>query len=182
MSDESHTNQSSFQRVTQDVLDLFELQMQLLSVDSQEAKRKLTTAIACGAIAATLAGSALTVVMIGGGFLLGELTGVSSGGSLLMVSGAVFAVLGWIAFSAIKNAASAMSETKSEFTENLRWMKATLISPKKSPRNQLRRDSFDGYESDATRTSGWNGSRTRRITQTLLHVGRSDSVSSLVGS
>ncbi|MGB7327313.1 MAG: phage holin family protein [Rubripirellula sp.] len=161
MSNDPYSNQSSFQRVTQDVLDLFELQMQLLSVDSQDAKRKLTTAVACGAIAATLAGSALTVVMLGGGVLLGETTGLSTGGSLLIVGAAVFAVvaiLGWVALSAIKKAASAMSETKSEFTENLRWLKATLVSPKTSPRNQIRRESFDDFETARSRASGWNGS------------------------
>ncbi len=161
MSIESQSEQSSFQRVTRDVLDLFELQMELLSVDSQEARRKLTTAAVCTAIAATLAGSALTVTMIGGGLVLGELTELSTGGALLIVAGVIFvivAILGWMALSAIKTAAFAMRETKSEFTENLRWLKATLVSPRTSPRNQIRRESFNEHEYASSRPSGWNGS------------------------
>lgn len=173
MSQEPYANQSSFQRVTQDIVDLFELQMQLLSVDSFEAKRKLTKAIACAITAVTLAGSALTVVMIGAGVLLDELTELSTGASLLIVSGVVFAIvalLGWLAITAIKKAASAMSETKSEFSENLRWLKATILTPKTSARNQIRRDSFDDHDHEAasSRASGRNGSDSvnRRTTPT----------------
>ncbi|TWT65034.1 phage holin family protein [Allorhodopirellula solitaria] len=136
---------SSFQRVVRDVLDLLELQMQLIAVDSEAAKRSLIRAVACGAVALALAGSALTVAMVGAGFVLGEFTQLTTGGSLLIVSVAFFLIvasLGWVAFRAILAASAAMSETKSEFTENLRWLKATLISPQTSARNQLRRESF----------------------------------------
>ena len=160
-SDNTYPYHSSFRRVTQDVLDLVELQLELLSVDSQEARRKLATAVVCGAVAVMLAGSALTVVLVGGGFLLNEWSQLSTGSSLLIVGGAVCAIvvlLGWIALTAVKKAAYAMSETKSEFAENLGWLKATLISPKTSPRNQLRRDSFDVCDSDSSRASDWRGS------------------------
>lgn len=136
---------SSIQRVVRDVLDLCELQLQLLSVDSQAAKRKLTTAITCGVVAATLAGSALTVVMIGGGLLLGEATSLSPAGGLLLSGGLTFAlvaVLIVLAIKAVAAAAAAMNETKSEFAENLRWLKATLISPETSTRNQMRSETF----------------------------------------
>lgn len=136
---------SSFQRVVRDVLDLCELQMQLISVDSQAAKRSLVRAIACGATAMALAGSALTVAMVAAGVLLGELTELTPGGALLVVSAVFFllvAILGWLALKAVLAASAAMSETKSEFAENLRWLKATLISPQTSARNQLRRESF----------------------------------------
>lgn len=165
MSDKPQTGSSSFQRVTRDLLDLLELQLELLSVDSQEAKRMMSTAVICGLVAATLAGSALTVLMIGGGVLLDELTQLSTGGSLLIVSAGVFfvvAIFGWFTLRAMQQAASAMSETKSEFIENLRWLKATLISPQTSPRNQIRRDSFDDFPDgsipDSSRQSDWNGS------------------------
>ncbi len=151
---------SSFQRVTQDVLDLFELQLELLSVDSQEAKRKLTKAVICAVVAVTLACSALTVLMVSGGFLLAEFTELSIGVSLFIISGSFFvivAILAGIAVSATKKAANAMSETKSEFTENLRWLKATLVSPKRSPRNQFRYDSFNDLDSAPPQTYG--GSR-----------------------
>ncbi|WP_372725067.1 phage holin family protein [Novipirellula sp.] len=161
MTEQSRDQQSSFQRVTEDVLDLFELQMQLLSVDSQAAKRKLSKAVACGGIAIALAGSALTVLMIGSGFLLSELTELTAGASLLIVGAVFFAIvalLGWIALKAVSGAAAAMSESKSEFAENLRWLKATLVSPKTSPRNQIRRDSFSDDDPELRRQSAWSGS------------------------
>ncbi|TWU16202.1 phage holin family protein [Allorhodopirellula heiligendammensis] len=136
---------SSFQRVIRDVLDLFELQMELISVDSQAAKRKLVQAAVCGSIALALAGSALTVAMVGAGVLLGESTQLTTGAAMLIVSLVFFAIvalLGWVALRAILAASAAMSETKSEFGENLRWLKATLISPQTSARNQFRRESF----------------------------------------
>lgn len=145
---------SSFQRVIRDVLDLFELQMQLISVDSQEAQRKLMAAVSCGAVAAVLAGSALTVAMLACGYLLDEATDLSTGASLLIVSVIFFvivAVLGWIALRAIQAATAAMSETKSEFAENIRWLKATLIAPETSARNQLRRESFGAHSSTSYR-------------------------------
>ncbi len=78
------------------------------------------------------------------------------GGALLVVSSEVFvilAVLARLTLLAIRKAASAMSETKSEFAENLLWLKATLISPKTSPRNQLRRDLFKDCQFEPSRTS-----------------------------
>ncbi|MDA8744320.1 phage holin family protein [Rubripirellula amarantea] len=159
------TQQSSFQKVTQDVLDLFELQLELLSVDSQEAKRKLVRAGIFGGLAATIAGSALTVVMIASGLLLGEFTELSIGGAMLVVSVAFFvlvAVLGWIALTLTKAAASAMSETKSEFAENLRWLKATLVSPNSSARNQLRRETFQETDVELSQSDGWASTRSNQ--------------------
>ncbi len=146
----SGPTQSSFQRVIRDVLDLCELQMQLISVDGQAAKRKLVHAVVCGAVAIGLAGSALTVAMLAAGFLLGEFTDLTTGGAMLIVSVTFFvivAVFGWIALRSVLAAAAAMSEAKSEFSENLRWIKATLVAPETSARNQLRRDSFDDRSS-----------------------------------
>lgn len=143
--EDSNPSLSSFQRVVRDVLDLCELQMQLISVDSQAAKRSLVRAIACGATAMALAGSALTVAMVAAGVLLGEFTELTTGAALLVIATVFFVivgVLGWLAMKAILAASAAMSETKSEFAENLRWLKSTLISPQTSARNQLRRESF----------------------------------------
>jgi len=142
---------SSFQRVARDVMELIELQTHLISVDSQAARRKLVRAMSCGAAAAVIAGSALTVAIIAGGFLLDESTSLSTGGAMLVISLVSFVIvglLGWVGLHAIASAAESMSETKSEFAENLRWIKATLISPQTSPRNQIRRDSFDDATSD----------------------------------
>ncbi|TWU25123.1 hypothetical protein Pla52o_14210 [Novipirellula galeiformis] len=159
MSNPTSNPRSSFQRLSQDVIDLFELQWELLSVDAQEAKRKLVRAAICGGIAATLAGSALTVVMIGTAFLLAEMTQLSNGGALLIAGGVFFsivALLGWIAAVALQSAAAAMSESKSEFSENLRWLKATLVNPDTSPRNQIRRESFPDDEPAEYPDSSWD--------------------------
>lgn len=140
-----NSNNSSFQQVATDIVDLFELQMQLISVDSQVARRKAMTAIACAAVAAGLSGSALTTLMVGAGFLLHELAGWTTGASLLAVAVGIFiiaAILFVVALKAIQKASAAMNETKSEFTENLKWLKAVLVSPKTSPRNQIREESF----------------------------------------
>lgn len=132
---------SSLQQVARDVLDLCELQLQLLSVDSQAAKRKFTRAIVCGVAAVTLAGSGLTVVIGGAGLLLGETTRLSPGVALLVVGVIAFVLVALLlatAIFAMKTAAAAMAETKSEFAENLRWLRATLVSPQSSARNQMR--------------------------------------------
>ncbi|MFG0267045.1 MAG: phage holin family protein [Rhodopirellula sp. JB055] len=138
-------NNASIQKVLRDVLDLCELQWQLLSVDAQAAKRKLTAAAIFSTIAVALAGSALTVLLIGFGFLLDELTDLSTGGALLTLAITTFVIVGvlaWIAAKAVQAATGAMAETKSELSENVRWLKATMISPSTSARNQMRRESF----------------------------------------
>ncbi|WP_047813824.1 phage holin family protein [Rhodopirellula islandica] len=141
-------NNASIQKVLRDVLDLCELQLQLMSVDAQAAKRKLTTAAIFALIALALAGSALTVSLVGLGFLLDEMTELSTGGALLTLAVVTFAVVGsflFIAAKAIQAATDAMSETKSELAENVRWLKATMLSPSTSARNQLRRESFQTH-------------------------------------
>lgn len=140
-------NPSSFSTVARDVIDLCELQIQLLSIDSQAAKRKLTRAGVFAATAATLAGSALTVLMMGTGILLAEFTRLSTGGGLLLVGVLMFVLVTLLVVAslfAVQAAAAAMSETKSEFAENLRWLKAMLVAPQTSHRNQIRRETFNG--------------------------------------
>ncbi len=136
---------SSFAKVARDVLDLCELQMQLLAVDSQAAKRELVRAIVCAFVAAVLVGTALTLLLAGVGVVLAEMTQLSVGGGLLVAGGvtmAIIAILLMVAWAAVKAASASMKETKSEFAENLRWLKATLVSPQTSARNQIRSESF----------------------------------------
>ncbi len=139
-----HRN-SSFQKVIHDLIDLWELQWQLFSVDAQAAKRSLGRAIVCSLVALLLVGSGFTVFLFGLGFLLDEWTVLSTGTALLIVGAGTLVVVGvllLIAMSGAKSAAAAMDESKSEFSENLRWLKATLVAPDSSPRNQFRRESF----------------------------------------
>jgi hypothetical protein len=132
---------SGFRPLVQDIIDLCELQWKLLSVDSQDALQKLRYALICGATAAILAGSALTVALLGTGLLLSESTALSAGGAFLTVGGVAFVIvlaLLVVAFLAARAAVSAMDQSKSECADNLRWLKATLISPEISPRNRMR--------------------------------------------
>lgn len=143
MNDQESNN--GFRRVIRDCIDLAELQFQLLSIDSQEARRKASTAIALGGVSVTLGGSMLTVALMGLGFFLHEQTELSTGVSLLTVCGVTFLVvvlLGWFALRLVRSAASALAETKSELAENLRWIKATILEPETSARYQLRAESF----------------------------------------
>lgn len=138
---------SSIRRVARDIIDLCELQLQLLSVDSQAAKRKLTKAAVYVGVAITLGGSSLTILLGGLALSLAESTPLSTGISLLIVSLAFIAVVVVLLFAALaaaKSASSLMSQTKSEFAENVRWLKATLLAPDTSARNQFRRESFGG--------------------------------------
>jgi uncharacterized membrane protein YqjE len=135
----------SVRRVTRDIADLIELQMQLLSVDLQSAKRQMTQAAACVTLGGMLAGSALTVTLVGCGYLLHESTELSVGQSLVavgLVVAVIAACLALVALRAARTAAVSMGESKSELAENLRWLKATLIDPENSPRNQFRDESF----------------------------------------
>ncbi|MCC9601748.1 phage holin family protein [Stieleria sp. JC731] len=144
MSDEKQT--SPMRAVIRDVIDLMELQWQLLSVDSQAARRKLTVAMVAGTAAVTLAGSALTVLLVGLGFLLRDLTALTAGASIVVVSVLAFITVGallWYAAKAMVKASEAMNESKSEFVESLKWLKATLVSPSHSARNQIRAEDFD---------------------------------------
>ncbi|TWU08433.1 phage holin family protein [Stieleria varia] len=162
------SEQSSFQRVAQDVIDLCELQFQLLSVDSQAARRLLLRGVAKLVVAVPLLGSAITVLCLGVGYLIAERTALSVAGSLIVVSVAVIlfaSSLAVIALVGFRRAAAAMAETKSEFTENLKWLKATLLSPSTSPRNQIRRESFPDHSPSEFHTDSQPHFQSRPVSQ-----------------
>ncbi len=122
---QANSANTSFRQVVRDVVDLCELQLQLLSVDSQEARRKSIRAAVLAGIAVTLIGSMLTALLIALGFIVHENVGLTVGMSILAVCGVVAsgaAMMLVIAAKLLKAAAASMGETKSEFTENLRWL------------------------------------------------------------
>jgi len=136
---------TGFQQVLKNVFDLADLQMQLLSVDSQEARRKLSKALVLVSLAVPLSTAMFTVALFGTGHILHETLEWSIGASMLVASGVtalVVLILAVVALTLLRTAATAMQETKSEFLESLRWIKATIISPQTSARNELRRESF----------------------------------------
>ena len=148
-STEEPTN--GFEQVLSDIFDLAELQMQLLSVDSQEARRKVSKALMLASFAVPLSSAMFTVALFGIGYVLHETLEWSLGASMLTASAitALFIlILVLVAFNLIRTAATATQETKSEFVESLRWIKATIISPKTSARNQIRRESFSQTSSN----------------------------------
>src|SRR6056297_2001825 len=133
--------QSSGSKVFRDILDLVELQVQLLSVDAQKAKRLFSRATTYGAVAAVLVLPVVTTLLVGLGLLVAELTPLSSGAALLIVGLCVGVVMGVFALIAIKmvgRVASSMDESKLELVENLKWLKATMLNPSTAPRNRVR--------------------------------------------
>ncbi|MGB7347212.1 MAG: phage holin family protein [Pirellulaceae bacterium] len=138
-------NQSGFGRVINDIVDLCELQIQLLSVDSQEAKRRGVKAIICLAFAAIVALTAAMTAVVGLGFVLHEQYDLTVGQALLIVSGGTILIAllaAYLGIKLIRKANDSLSEVKSEFAENMRWIKAVVLKPDQSPRNQLRRETF----------------------------------------
>jgi uncharacterized membrane protein YqjE len=138
-------DQSSLQRLARDIIDLMELQFQLIAVDSRISRAKIAKAIVYAVVAVGLIGSAATVGLIGISSLVDQYTELSIGGSLLVISAITFVLillLIYLAIRSIRTAVDAMQETKSEFAENLRWLKTTLLNPEASARKQSRPGEF----------------------------------------
>lgn len=137
--------QSSIGSLLSDLVDLFELQVELFRVDSQAAKESFGKSVVLGAAAVMLSGSAMTVLLLGLGFLLRDYTSIPTG-IAVTVTGAIalafVGILAWAAVRSVQQAAACMTQATSELSENLKWIKATLISPNTSARNQIRRESF----------------------------------------
>ncbi|TWU67129.1 phage holin family protein [Crateriforma conspicua] len=147
------TKTTPIRRVLRDILDLFELQIQLFSVDAQAAQRKATRAAALSITALALGGATLTVFIMALGFVLHELSGLSTGASLLIVSVLMFAIVGGLlalAASAVGKVGEALGQSQSEMAENFRWLKATLVAPESSPRNVFRDESFPRHKEPPT--------------------------------
>ena len=137
---------SSLSKVLRDIIDLIELQIQLLSVDAQQAKQSCGRAILCGLVAAALLVPMITVWLLGFGFLLAEFTELTTGASVLIVAAIVtvlMGILGMVAIKAVRRASASMNESKSELVENVKWLKATLVNPSTAPRNRIRSESFE---------------------------------------
>lgn len=137
--------QSSFQRVMSDIADLCELQWQLLSLDSQQAKKRAIKAIVFLLTAGVIAFCGFAVAAVALGYLIHEQMQWPHSASMAL-AGLVFLVTAglsaWFGSRQIGKANEALGETKRELSENVRWIKSVLLSPETSPRNQLRREDF----------------------------------------
>jgi hypothetical protein len=140
---------SGFRRVVRNIADLCELQVQLLAVDGKVAAGRGGTAAVVLTIAAIFGFSAVVTSLLALASLLHEQAAWTVSSSLLAAAG-VAAVIGGLftLFGTIfyKKAMSAFDETRSEFAENLRWLKAA-VAPETSPRAQANENSFRSYSS-----------------------------------
>ncbi|MGV3485708.1 MAG: phage holin family protein [Planctomycetaceae bacterium] len=120
---------SGFKQLARDVTDLCELQLQLLAVDGKVASRRAGIAGVAVGLSLAIAVSAITTLLIGCGWALHESFNWTVGSSLAATAAiavAVSAVLLWIAYRQLKKALAALDETRSEFAQNLRWLKSLL--------------------------------------------------------
>ncbi len=146
---------TGFRRVVRDIADLCELQVELLTADGKVATRRSGTAVAILIVAAIFGLSACLATVFALASLLHEEAEWTVSSSLLAsagiaaIAGGCFAIVG---FTILRKAISALDETRSEFAENLRWIKAAIVAPETSPRAQVDENSF------RTRTSaGFSG-------------------------
>jgi Putative Actinobacterial Holin-X, holin superfamily III len=154
---------SGFRRVVRDIADLCELQLELLAVDGKVAARRSGAALALLVIAAIFGLSASVATVLALASLLYEQAEWTMSSSLLAaagvaaVIGGLFTVLGTVI---LKKAKSALEETRGEFAENLRWIKAAVIAPESSPRAQVNESSFTTRNSVGfNRGPAMNGNR-----------------------
>jgi Putative Actinobacterial Holin-X, holin superfamily III len=142
---------SGFRRVVRDIADLCELQVQLLAIDGKVAAGRGGAAAVVLTIAAIFGLSAVLTCLLALASLLHEQAAWTVSSSLLAAAG-VAALIGGlfalIGMSFYKKAMSAFDETRSEFAENLRWLKAA-VAPETSPRAQVSENSFRSYSSSS---------------------------------
>ncbi len=142
---------TGIRRVVRDVADLCELQLELFAVDGKQATRRSVAALALLLIALVFGFAAITAAVFASAHWLHESaewamsTSLLAAGGIAASIGVLLAIVSWVFIS---KAMSALDETRSEFAENLRWIKAAVVAPETSPRAQVRKDSFsDRYAS-----------------------------------
>ncbi|QDS93856.1 hypothetical protein FF011L_26310 [Roseimaritima multifibrata] len=142
---------SGFKRVIRDVADLFDLQVQLFTLDSRDAMRQIGIALVVTLLATCIFMTTLTGSLFTGAWALHEYAGwtMAQGvGTMCLVGLALTLGAAGYAYRLLVRALASLDEPKRELVENLRWLKAVIVEPNTSARNQLRRDSFqDPYAS-----------------------------------
>lgn len=125
-------SESGFQRVVTDIGELCELQWELFLVDSREARKSLAPAMLATIAVICLVVAAIVAFTLGLAWTLAQQTALDMGSALLLV--ALFAALIalgsiWFAWSQMNHALDHYRDSRSEFSENLRWLKSTLLQP-----------------------------------------------------
>jgi Putative Actinobacterial Holin-X, holin superfamily III len=145
---------SGIRRVIRDIADLCELQFELLAVDGKEAVRLSFAAIAAIIFAAIFGLAAVSGSVLALAAAFHENFDWTISSSLLAATGiaaAIAAVSGILGWSLVKKATSSLDETRSEFAENLRWIKAAIVSPEDASHLQVHEEHFNGRYSSAGR-------------------------------
>jgi Ca2+/H+ antiporter len=123
---------AGIRRVFRDIADLCELQFELLAVDGKEALRYSITAIVMAVVAVVFGLSAVIGTVFAIATAFHENLGWTMSSSLFAAVGIaaiIAAVCAAIGVSFLKKATSALDETRAEFAENLRWIKASIVVP-----------------------------------------------------
>lgn len=123
---------AGIRRVFRDIADLCELQLELLAVDGKEAVRHSLTAVVMAVVAVVFGLAAAIGAVFAIAHAFHENLGWTMSGSLsaaVGIAAIIAAVCAAIGVSFLKKATSALDETRAEFTENLRWIKASIVAP-----------------------------------------------------
>ena len=131
---------SGFRQVTEDVVTLIELQLQLLSIDSRQAASRAVKAAIAGAIAGVFGLATVLIASLAAGWLIRQYGGLSVGWSLLIIAGidlVVAAIAVGLTVMLGKRAAGFMQESSAELHENMKTIKSILLD-RDAYRNQIR--------------------------------------------
>lgn len=133
-------SESGFQRVVTDIGELCELQWELFLVDSTEARKSLFPALLSLIAIGCLTAAAILALTMGVAWTLVEQTSLPMGPAFLLVAvGAtlIASITAWFAWSQFNRALDHYRDSRSEFSENLRWLRATLLQAEVPSKREL---------------------------------------------
>jgi hypothetical protein len=114
-----------------DVFALSELQAELLKIDLRHASGTIVRALLLLAVAVAIGLGCVPLLLMGIAYLLVEFAGwtYSLAFSVVAVAGLGLAgVIGLIGWQRLRGSGSALSRSRDEFRENIRWIKSNLVS------------------------------------------------------
>jgi uncharacterized membrane protein YqjE len=120
----------------EDVVELAELQVQLVSVDVREATSQATRPILAVLAGVSLALGAIPVLLLSIGWMLVHRAGLPEDAAFALTSVAGFLIAGalaWLGWRNLNSTLTVLSRSKSELTENIRWIKDALTNRDAAP-------------------------------------------------
>ena len=145
---------TGIRRVVRDVADIFDLQLELLAVDSKALARCGSAAIAMVLTALVFGLAGATAATFAVASSLHESAEWTISSSLAAAAGIAALIAGIFVILArhlFRKATFALNESRVEFAENLRWIKAAIISPEVLPTAKRQEESLNGRRSSAVR-------------------------------